>query len=98
MIREVFEETGVNCQVLRLISTADIIYPDANDRIEFHYLLNHYLAEAISGEIRPESAEAEVRWFPPDDLPLAEMPEPIVDVIEKGKAFRRDTDIIIRET
>ncbi len=96
--REVLEETGIHCKVLRLISTADIIYPDENDKIEFHYLLNHYLAEAVSGELKPESSEAEVGWFLLNRLPLAEMPESIIEVIEKAKEFLNDTDALIRET
>ena len=81
-IREVFEETGFNVKILKLVSTADVIIPDKSGNIEFHYLLNHYLGELISGSIRPESSDAEVCWFPINSLPLEEMPKKIVKVIE----------------
>jgi len=83
--REVKEETGVNCEVVRLIDTADIIIKDSDGDVEFHYLLNHYLAVALSSDVRPESGEAEVKWFNPNDLPLGEMPEKIVALINKAE-------------
>ncbi len=84
LIREIYEETGVRCRIIRLVSTADIILPDAEGKIEYHYLLNHYIAEAYTEELRPESAEAEVGWFPLDRLPQNEMPEPIIEIIHKA--------------
>ena len=81
-VREVLEETGFNVRILELVSTADVIVPDKSGNIEFHYLLNHYLGEVLSGSIRPESPDAEVCWFPINSLPLEEMPKKIVKVIE----------------
>ncbi len=69
VVREVFEETGVKCKVLELISTADLITPDEQGKIEFHFILNYYLAQAITDVTRPETIDGEVGWFHPDDLP-----------------------------
>ncbi|MGY5864500.1 MAG: NUDIX domain-containing protein [Candidatus Thorarchaeota archaeon] len=69
VIREVEEETGILCEVLDFVSTADLITPDESGEIEFHYLLNHYLARALTETIKPETPEAEVGWFHPDALP-----------------------------
>lgn len=69
VIREVKEETGVDCEVLRLLTTADVITPDSSGSTEYHFILNHYLARALSETTRPEIPEAEVGWFHPDDLP-----------------------------
>jgi 8-oxo-dGTP diphosphatase len=79
--REVYEETGVRCRVIRLLSTADLILPDSDGKVEFHFLLNHYLVEALTYETRRETPEAEVGWFSPESLPLDEMPEPIRDLL-----------------
>lgn len=85
LVREVFEETGVECRTIKLLSTTDIIYPDEGGKIEYHYLLNHYVVEALTEDIIPESPEAEVKWFNIDDLPYAEMPKAILDVIKQAK-------------
>jgi ADP-ribose pyrophosphatase YjhB (NUDIX family) len=69
LIREVEEETGVRCELVDFVSTADLITPDESGQIEFHYLLNHYLARALTEVTAPEIPEAEVGWFHPDDLP-----------------------------
>ena len=69
LVREVEEETGVKCEVISLINTADLITPDESGHIEFHYVLNHYLARALTEATRPEIPEAEVDWFHPNNLP-----------------------------
>lgn len=69
VVREVAEETGIQCAIIDLVSTADLITPDESGRIEFHYLLNHYLARALTETTTPETPEAEVDWFHPDELP-----------------------------
>jgi len=85
VVREVQEETGIECEVIELISTDDVILHDANGRVEFHYLLNHYLTRAVGGEISQESPEAEVCWFNLDDLPEEEIPPQIIIIIETGR-------------
>ena len=85
VIREVQEETGIECEVIELISTDDVILHDDEGRVEFHYLLNHYLTRAVGGEISQESPEAEVRWFNLDDLPEEEIPPQIIIIIETGR-------------
>jgi ADP-ribose pyrophosphatase YjhB (NUDIX family) len=69
VVREVNEEAGVQCEIIDLVSTADLITPDESERIEFHYVLNHYLARALTETTTPETPEAEVGWFHPDELP-----------------------------
>ncbi|MFW9770441.1 MAG: NUDIX hydrolase [Candidatus Thorarchaeota archaeon] len=81
IVREVEEETGVKCEIISLISTADLITPDESGRIEFHYLLNHYLARALTEQTTPEIPEAEVGWFHPDALPDDMASSRITDLI-----------------
>ncbi|MFW9848457.1 MAG: NUDIX hydrolase [Candidatus Thorarchaeota archaeon] len=85
VVREVLEETGVHCTILKFLSTYDIIIPDKNGEIEYHFLLNHYLAKANSEEIHREVPEAEVSWFSFDALPVDEMPPEVLELIKTGK-------------
>jgi ADP-ribose pyrophosphatase YjhB (NUDIX family) len=73
---------GVQCVVLELVSTVDLVTLDSEERVEYHYLLNHYLARGLTMETRPETPAAEVTWFPLDSLPLGEMPIRILDLLE----------------
>jgi 8-oxo-dGTP diphosphatase len=68
-VREVNEETGVKCIVLNLINTFDYISRDDSDAVEFHFLLNQYLAKAVTEKTRAETLDGEVKWFHPDKLP-----------------------------
>ncbi len=85
VVREVMEETGVQCEVLELVSTADLVTLDSEGRVEYHYLLNHYLARGLTMETRPETPAAEVTWFPLDSLPVGEMPIQILGLLEKSR-------------
>lgn len=81
IIREVEEETGVKCEILEFVSTDDIITRDSAGAVEFHFLLNHFLARALTENTRPEMDDGEVRWFHPDELPSDMADQRIVDLI-----------------
>ncbi len=83
--REVFEETGVECSVIKFLSTYDVIIPDASNNIEYHFLLNHYLTKAETEKIRFEVPEAEVSWYKLDALPVEEMPPVIIELIDDAR-------------
>jgi mutator protein MutT len=79
--REVREETGVDCEVVRLVSTADLIMPDDEGGIEFHFILNHYLCKAQTFELQAESPEAQPMWIAPSELTEFEIPPRILELL-----------------
>jgi 8-oxo-dGTP diphosphatase len=81
VIREVKEETGVVCEIVEFVSTIDLITLDSSGQIEFHFLLNHYLARALTLDTKPETEDGEVSWFHPDNLPSDMADQRIVDLI-----------------
>jgi len=85
VFREVLEETGIECEVLNLVSTDDLITLDDTGRVEFHFLLNHYLARAITEDTRPEFPNGEVAWFHPNDLPDDMVNQRIIDLLDALK-------------
>jgi 8-oxo-dGTP diphosphatase len=87
VIREVKEETGVDCEVLELVSTFDLITKDDAGAIEYHFLLNHYLAKAITEKTRPENHDGEVSWFHPDKLPT-DMASPRIETLINSQRKR----------
>ncbi|MFX0044505.1 MAG: NUDIX hydrolase [Candidatus Hermodarchaeota archaeon] len=72
--REVLEETGVACEVLHFVNTADLITHDSDGRVEYHFVLNHYLCRATTSETTPESPDTEVKWVHPGMLEELQMP------------------------
>jgi 8-oxo-dGTP diphosphatase len=85
VIREVLEETGIDCEVLELVGTADLITLDADSKVEFHFLLNHYLARALTDVTKPEFPDGEVGWFHPDNLPEDMVNQEIIDLLSGVK-------------
>jgi len=86
VVREVLEETGIHVELLALLSTADLIIPDGDENIKFHYVLNHYLAQALDEETQPESPEAEVGWFSLSDLESMNLPPRIHELLMKHQS------------
>ena len=82
VVREVEEETGVRCEVLEFVNTVDLITRDSTGTVEFHFILNHYLARALTENTRPEYKGGEVGWFHPDHLPLDVADQRIVELIQ----------------
>jgi ADP-ribose pyrophosphatase YjhB (NUDIX family) len=81
LIREVEEETGVQCEIVDFVSTVDLVTRDTSGRVEFHFLLNNYLARALTEKTRPETEDGEVGWFHPDNLPTDMADQRIVGLI-----------------
>ncbi|MHA2424148.1 MAG: NUDIX hydrolase [Candidatus Thorarchaeota archaeon] len=63
--REILEETGIEIELLDLLGVIDVILPDLTGTIEYHGVLIHYLARALTEENYEETPEGEVNWFEP---------------------------------
>jgi 8-oxo-dGTP diphosphatase len=68
-VRETKEETGVDCDVIDFVDTVDLVTKDSLGRVQYHFILNYFLARALTYETRPELPSGEVKWFHPDHLP-----------------------------
>ncbi|NUR70109.1 MAG: NUDIX domain-containing protein [Hamadaea sp.] len=72
IVREVFEETGVEIVVERLAGVAmhPVVYPNGD---QCEYLNVWFRCRAVGGEARVNDDESlDVAWFRPDDLPAVE--------------------------
>ena len=61
--RELMEETGVEVNELTLIDVIDIIVPDEEAKILYHYIVADYRAHWLSGECSPGDDARDVQWF-----------------------------------
>ncbi|WBQ02390.1 NUDIX hydrolase [Kribbella sp. CA-293567] len=84
LLREIEEETGVEAEIVRLLSIETLppsCYPNG-DQVQFLDLTFH--CHAVRGEARVNDDEnLEVAWFPLDDLPP--LPEHSLAVIAQAK-------------
>jgi 8-oxo-dGTP diphosphatase len=89
-VREVREETGLGVEPGELLGVYDRVLRDAEQRVQYHYVLIDFLCRRISGELQAGSDAAEVRWFGREELAALELAEDTRDVIEKGFEKARD--------
>jgi 8-oxo-dGTP diphosphatase len=80
-VRETKEETGVDCDVIEYVGTADLVTKDSSGRVQYHFILNHFLARALTYETQPELPSGEVDWFHPDRLPPDMVDKRVTDLI-----------------
>jgi 8-oxo-dGTP diphosphatase len=66
--REVAEETGLQVEVLDVAGVFDRIFPDANGRPQFHYVLVDYVCRVNGGELRAAGDVTDARWVSEDEL------------------------------
>jgi ADP-ribose pyrophosphatase YjhB (NUDIX family) len=67
-VREVYEETGIKVEPVRVITVFDSIIRDDEGRIKYHYTLCEYLCRPIGGELKAATDVYEVYWAPLDSL------------------------------
>jgi 8-oxo-dGTP diphosphatase len=60
--REALEETGLTVEVGEVLDAFDSIFPDADGRIQYHFVLVDFVCRVISGEAVAGSDVSEVKW------------------------------------
>ena len=93
-IREAREETGFVVEPGELLGVYDRVLRNAEQRVQYHYVLIDFLCRRVAGELAAASDATEVRWFTRDELPGLRLAEDTLDVIEKGFAkLRHGSDL-----
>jgi ADP-ribose pyrophosphatase YjhB (NUDIX family) len=85
-IREAREETGLTVEPGELLGAYDRVLRDADQRVQYHYVLIDFLCRRVVGDIAAASDAAEVRWFSREELTGLGLAEDTMDVIRKGFA------------
>ena len=65
--REVEEETNLQVEVLRHVSTLDRIVKEG-DEVKIHVVYVDFLVRPVGGELRPGSDVGTARWFSRDEI------------------------------
>ena len=79
--RELLEETGVKIGEPALIDVVDVIVPDDNGKIQFHYTLIAYQAEWLSGACRSGDDADAIKWVPLNELNSLRLLEKTKEII-----------------
>lgn len=87
-VREAREETGLIVETADLLGVYDRVLRDADQRVQYHYVLIDFLCRTVGGRLQADGDAAEVRWFTREELPALNLAEDTLDVLRKGFAQR----------
>ena len=79
--RELREETGLEAEVGEVVGVFDRIYPDANGRTEYHYILVDFLCRRTCGEARPAGDVDAAQWFSTAEVEALEPIQPFLKAL-----------------
>src|SRR5271165_761427 len=82
--REALEETGLHIEVGEVLDVFDSIFPDAEGRTQFHYVLIDFLCRLVSGEATAGSDVSEVKWVTEPELAELNLRPSIAQVLRKA--------------
>jgi ADP-ribose pyrophosphatase YjhB (NUDIX family) len=82
--REALEETGLTVEVGEVLDVFDSIFPDADGRTQYHFVLIDFLCRPLAGEAKAGSDVSEVKWVKEEDLAQLKLRDSIAEVIRNG--------------
>ena len=91
LVREVREETCLDVTVGPVVEVLDRIGRDANDRVEYHFVIVDYLCRVAGGTATCGSDADEVQWARRDDLAQYLLTPAASRVIVKAFALSSDS-------
>ena len=91
LVREVREETCLDVTVGPVVEVLDRIGRDANDRVEYHFVIVDYLCRVAGGTATCGSDADEVQWARRDDLAQYRLTPAATRVIAKAFALSSDS-------
>jgi 8-oxo-dGTP diphosphatase len=83
-VREAREETALTVEPVELLGVYDRILRNAEQRVQYHYVLIDFLCRRVAGELAASSDAADVQWFTREELARVKLAVDTVDVITKG--------------
>jgi len=84
--REVLEETGLEVDPFSFFEIFERIMPDANGRVEYHYVLVDYLCRPTGGRLEAGSDVSRVAWVAEANLRDYRLTEGTLAVVERAFA------------
>jgi 8-oxo-dGTP diphosphatase len=87
--RELREETGLDVRVLELIEVFERIFPNADGRAQYHFVILDYLCEAISGTPQAGGDVTDVARVREEDLAKYSLTPAATRVLKKAFAMSR---------
>jgi ADP-ribose pyrophosphatase len=82
VVREMREETGLQVRVGELVSHFEVIEPDEQGRVRYHYVIMDFQVFIATGRLCHGGDALEAAWFGLQDIDPALMPIKTVELAE----------------
>jgi ADP-ribose pyrophosphatase YjhB (NUDIX family) len=82
--REVLEETGLEIEVGEVLDVFDSIFPDAEGKTQYHYVLIDFIGRPVGGELCASSDVSEAKWVSAEEAAGLGMKPLTLGVIQKA--------------
>jgi len=92
VVREVFEETHLEVEVLALAKVLERIFRDPEGRVAYHYVLVDFLCRCRGGELKSDSDAQDARFVPLKDLPSYEVAAVTLEVIHRAAGMEKNPE------
>jgi ADP-ribose pyrophosphatase YjhB (NUDIX family) len=98
VVREVFEETHLEVEVLSLAKVLERIFRDPNGRVAYHYVLVDFLCRLVKGALQPDSDAQQACFVPLKDLASYKVVPITLEVIRRADWLRKniETEVLPR--
>jgi mutator protein MutT len=83
VVRELWEETGLEVRPLELVTVFERILRDAGE-VRYHYVIVDYWCERVSGTLRAGDDALEAAFVAPEDLTGFNVPPKALEVVLDG--------------
>ena len=90
VIREMREETGLEVEVGPVIEVFDRIMRDADNRVQYHYVLVDYVCRPVGGTLTAASDVADAAWVEAGALGEFNLTDKAMTVIAQGLSLAAD--------
>jgi len=81
-VREVYEETGLVVEILRVLDVIDKIIMDEN-KVKFHFVIVDYIAEYKRGTLKASSDALNARWVTAEEFRDYELSPTLMVLLKK---------------
>ncbi|HXZ37540.1 MAG TPA: NUDIX hydrolase [Thermodesulfobacteriota bacterium] len=92
VVREVFEETHLEVEVLALAKILERIFRDPDGRIAYHYVLVDFLCQVVKGTLQPDSDAQEACFVSLNELASYKVVPITLEVIRRADWLRKNPE------
>jgi 8-oxo-dGTP diphosphatase len=89
LIREVYEETHLQVEVLALVKVLERIFREPDERVAYHYVLIDFLCGCRGGTLLAGSDAAEAQFVPLRELSCRGLAPVTLHVIQRADGMRK---------